>query len=172
MEVLIVVDMQNDFVSGALGTSEAKEIVDNVVSKIKKFNGTILFTQDTHQEDYLNSAEGKKLPVEHCIKNTWGWQIIDEIKEACKDISPIEKPTFASVDLGEKLVQINEETKIEKITLIGLCTDICVISNAMLVKAFLPEIPIEIDSNCCAGVSKESHLNALEAMKVCQISVI
>lgn len=171
MKVLVVVDMQNDFVSGSLGTNEAKLIVDDVVSKIKNFEGKVFYTQDTHHKDYLDTFEGKKLPVEHCIKGTWGWEIVDEIKELQKD-KAIEKPTFGSESLVKEIKELNEKEPIESITLVGLCTDICVISNALLIKAALPEVKIEVDSSCCAGVSVETHNNALEAMKVCHIEVI
>ena len=138
---LIVVDMQNDFVTGSLGSEDAKSIVDNVVSRVKygeDLGEIIIFTRDTHDDDYFNTQEGKKLPVSHCVKNTQGWQIIPELK----------------------------------VTLLGLCTDICVISNAMLIKNALPEITVKVDASCSAGVSKQSHNNALSAMKSCQIEVV
>lgn len=170
MNVLVVVDMQNDFIDGALGTKEAVAIVDNVVNKIKNFEGLVLATRDTHTEDYLNTQEGRNLPVEHCIKGTYGWNIREEI--ACLiEEEPIDKPTFGSVELGEKLLELSKSNEIESITLVGLCTDICVISNAMLIKAYLPEVPIKVDSSCCAGVTVESHNRALETMKVCQVEI-
>ncbi|NLC96476.1 MAG: cysteine hydrolase [Erysipelotrichaceae bacterium] len=171
MKVLVVVDMQNDFVSGALGTAEAKLIVDGVKEKIKNFDGKVYYTQDTHHDNYLETVEGSKLPVKHCIKDTWGWEIVDEIKALQKD-KAIEKPTFGSTDLAKELVELNKEEEIESITLVGLCTDICVISNALLIKANLPEVKIEVDASCCAGVSVNSHENALNAMKVCHIEVV
>ncbi len=169
--ILIVVDMQNDFIDGALGTKEALEIVPRVVEKVKAFPGKILFTRDTHEENYLNTQEGQKLPVPHCIKGTSGWKICPEL-EALRKENAVDKPTFGSVELGEKLRKMQEEEPIGCITLVGLCTDICVISNAMLVKAFLPEIRICVDASCCAGVTPESHETALRAMKMCHIDVI
>lgn len=171
MNVLVVVDMQNDFIDGALGTKEAVAIVPRVVEKIKSFDGVVLATRDTHGKDYLSTQEGKNLPVEHCIKGSEGWKIREEIEALLKE-EPIDKPTFGSTALGEKLVRINQNEKIDAITLIGLCTDICVISNAMIAKAFLPEVPVLVDASCCAGVSVESHTQALEAMKMCQIQII
>lgn len=168
--LLIVVDMQNDFIDGALGTAEAVSIVPKVKKKIEEFEGKVLFTRDTHYENYLETQEGKNLPVKHCIKDTEGWQIRSELDEL-RNTTPIDKETFGSSELGAMLKKLNEEDEISSITLIGLCTDICVISNAMIAKAFLPEVPIIVDSNCCAGVSIESHENALKAMEVCQIKV-
>lgn len=171
MKVLIVVDMQNDFIDGALGTKEAVGIVPNVIRKIRDFDGVVLATRDTHAENYMETQEGRNLPVKHCIKGTEGWEIQSDIAALIKE-EPIDKPTFGSRILGEKLAELNEKEAIESITLIGLCTDICVISNAMLVKAFLPEVPILVDAACCAGVTPQSHDQALEAMKVCQVQVI
>lgn len=170
MKVLVVVDMQNDFIDGALGTKEAVAIVPNVKKKIMEFDGEVFFTRDTHHENYMETQEGRNLPVKHCIEGTDGWEISDELKELVSN-APIDKPTFGSSELGESLAMLNETDAIESIELVGLCTDICVISNAMVIKAFLPEVPIIVDSSCCAGVSPESHLRALEAMKVCQIDV-
>lgn len=167
---LIVVDMQNDFIDGALGTAEAVAIVDRVADKIRGFDGEVIFTRDTHPETYLDTQEGKNLPVVHCISGSTGWQI----REGLGEIRPclvIDKPTFGSAELGAFLAQRNEEEPIGEITLIGLCTDICVISNALLIKAFLPEVPVRVDAACCAGVTPESHRNALEAMKMCQIRI-
>lgn len=171
MNVLVVVDMQNDFIDGALGTPEAVAIVPNVIEKIKNFDGLVLATRDTHFENYMETQEGHNLPVIHCVKGTFGWEIQDDIAALISE-APIDKPTFGSQILGEKLSDLAQTTAIDSITLIGLCTDICVISNAMLIKAFLPEVPIIVDSACCAGVTPASHLQALEAMKVCQISVL
>lgn len=170
MKLLIVVDMQNDFIDGALGTKEAVAIVGNVEDKIKNFDGTVIFTRDTHFDDYLETQEGRNLPVKHCIKGTEGWQIRAEL-DALRKTEAIDKLTFGSSELGEKLAALNEVEAIESITLIGLCTDICVISNAMIAKAFLPEVPIIVDAKCCAGVTPASHDNALSAMEVCQIKV-
>lgn len=171
MDVLVVVDMQNDFIDGALGTKEAVQIVPRVIEKIRNFDGLVLATRDTHGEDYLNTQEGKNLPVEHCIKGTSGWQIQSEIQKLIKE-EPVDKPSFGSVDLAEKLKALNEEEGIDSITLIGLCTDICVISNALVLKANMPEVPVKVDASCCAGVTVQSHNTALEAMKMCQIEII
>jgi len=171
MKYLVVVDMQNDFIDGALGTAEAVEIVPNVEKKISGFDGCVIYTRDTHQENYLDTQEGKNLPVKHCIEGTEGWQISSKLPVA-GDAYIIDKVTFGSDELGKYLKEQNEKEAIESITFIGLCTDICVISNAMLVKAFLPEVKLIVDSACCAGVSVATHNNALEAMKICQIEVI
>lgn len=169
--VLVVVDMQNDFIDGALGTAEAVAIVPNVKKKIEEFKGTIIFTRDTHEANYLETQEGKNLPVEHCIRGTKGWEIREEL-DALRTTEPIDKITFGSSELGNVLKSINDKDEIESITFVGLCTDICVISNVMIAKAFLPEVPIIVDANCCAGVSVESHDNALKAMEICQVKVI
>lgn len=169
-KTLIVVDMQNDFIDGALGTAEAVSIVDRVTEKIRSFDGEVIFTRDTHPEEYLDTQEGKNLPVVHCVAGSEGWQI----REGLTEIRPcqvIDKPTFGSAELGAVLAQRNDEEAIGEITLIGLCTDICVISNALLIKAFLPEVPVRVDAACCAGVTPQSHRNALEAMKMCQIRI-
>ena len=171
-KILIVVDMQNDFIDGALGTPEAVAILPNVKNKIETFDGKIIFTRDTHTDDYMNTAEGKNLPVPHCIKDTHGWQIADALLPYTKDAIIIDKPTFGSIALAEYLQKENQKHPIDEVTLIGLCTDICVISNAMLTKAALPEITVSVDASCCAGVSPESHDRALEAMKPCQIQVV
>ena len=152
-KVLVVVDMQNDFIDGALGTKEAVAIVPHVEEKIRTFD------------------EGKKLPVPHCIRDTEGWQIRSEL-DALRKTEAIDKETFGSTDLAGDLAAMNEDEKIESITFVGLCTDICVISNALLVKASLPEVPIIVDAKCCAGVTPESHENALKAMEVCQIEIV
>ena len=167
MKYLIVVDMQNDFIDGALGTPEAVAILPYVKERIECFDGKVLFTRDTHFEDYESTQEGKNLPVRHCIKDTDGWQI-HPLLEPLRKTPAIDKITFGSKDLIEILSHAEE---IESITFLGLCTDICVISNAMLVKAFYPEIPLYVDAKGCAGVTPESHKNALAAMKTCQINV-
>lgn len=172
MNILVVIDMQNDFIDGTLGTPEAVAIVPKVMVKMMNFDGLVLATRDTHGEDYLERQEGKKLPVVHCIKGTHGWEIKDEIQQLLIS-QPIDKPTFGSEALGKVLKDLNNDVEpIDSITLVGLCTDICVISNAMLLKAFLPEVPIMVDASCCAGVTPESHERALEAMKACQIEII
>lgn len=170
MKYLIVVDMQNDFIDGALGTKEAVAILPAVKEKIENFNGRVIFTRDTHEADYLSTQEGRNLPVEHCIKDSDGWQINAEL-EALRKENAIDKPSFGSVELAQRLKEYDEKEKIESIELIGLCTDICVISNAMIIKAYLPETPIAVDAACCAGVTPESHENALNAMAVCQIEI-
>lgn len=169
-KILVVVDMQNDFIDGALGTKEAVAIVPNAERKIRAHEGPVLFTRDTHGADYMDTQEGKKLPVPHCIKGTDGWQISPVLMPLCKG-EPIDKVTFGSAGLGTILKEANAKEPVAQITFIGLCTDICVISNALLAKAFLPEAEIVVDAACCAGVTPESHRNALEAMKVCQIRV-
>lgn len=141
MHVLVVVDMQKDFIDGSLGTEEAKEIVSRVTNRITSFDGWVLYTRDTHEENYLETQEGANLPVPHCVRGTDGWSLCPEVAALCREI-PVDKPTFGSVKLGEQLRAANEKETIESITLIGLCTDICVISNALLLKAFLPETPI------------------------------
>ncbi len=169
---LIVVDMQKDFVDGALGTPEAVKIVPNVVDKINSFDGDIIVTYDTHFDNYMETSEGKNLPVPHCIKNTDGWELNEDVQKALdgKKYTSVEKPTFGSVKLPEIIKQLagDEEFSVE---LIGLCTDICVVSNALLLKANFPEIEISVDSSCCAGVTVESHNAALQTMKMCQIDV-
>ncbi|MEW4414182.1 isochorismatase family cysteine hydrolase [Clostridium sp. AN503] len=168
-KALVVVDMQRDFIDGALGTKEAEAIVPGVVAKIKGFDGEIIFTQDTHFEDYLDTQEGKRLPVKHCIKGTPGWEIPEEILAAAagKKIEFFLKTTFGSAELGTYAVK----SDFDRMELVGLCTDICVISNAMLLKAFCPEMEIAVDGSCCAGVTPESHATALRAMEACQIQV-
>lgn len=168
MKYLIVVDMQVDFITGSLGSKLAEKIVPNVVEKVKNFEGKVIFTRDTHFADYLNTQEGNKLPVEHCIKDTSGWQICDELTPYVKEV--VDKNTFGSVKLPNLIKEYGEE--IEKIELCGLCTDICVISNAMILKANFPEVKIIVDSECCAGVSVESHKTALDAMKAVQIEIL
>ncbi len=168
--ILVVVDMQNDFIDGALGTKEAAAIVPGVQQKIRDFQGKVFFTRDTHGTDYMSTQEGQKLPVPHCIKGTNGWQIHPDLQPLCQG-TPVDKVTFGSSELAALLQAEDQKEPVDSITFIGLCTDICVISNALLVKAFLPEAKIIVDASCCAGVTPESHRNALEAMKVCQIQI-
>ena len=170
-DILIVVDMQNDFIDGALGTPEAQAIVPAVAEKIRNWSGPVYATQDTHQADYLTTQEGKNLPVPHCIEGTPGWELAPAVREAMTDCTCLTKPTFGSRSLAETLAIVHQDQPIEEIVLVGLCTDICVISNAMLLKAFLPEVPIRVDAACCAGVTPESHRNALNAMRQCQIAI-
>ena len=165
MKTLIVVDVQNDFVTGALGTPEAQMIIPNVKAKIKEYQNRgdeIIFTRDTHQSNYLETNEGKNLPVEHCIENTDGWKIVDGLD--IPNCSYINKPTFGWTHWNNRTF--------DEIELIGLCTDICVVSNALILKAMFPEIKITVDASCCAGVTPESHNAALTTMKMCQINVI
>ncbi len=169
-EILIVVDMQNDFIDGALGTAEAVAIVPKVVEKIRSFPGKVLFTRDTHGPDYLETQEGRNLPVPHCIRGTDGWQLHPDIQALCAT-EPVDKPTFGSAALGVLLQEMDAQSPIGRVVLIGLCTDICVISNAMVIKAFLPEAEIVVDAACCAGATPEGHRTALEAMRACQIRV-
>lgn len=183
MKALIVVDMQNDFVDGAFGTPEAHKVVTKVVNKMKEHQYTdtvVLFTKDTHDENYLNTSEGQKLPVEHCIKGTVGWSVVKPIREEFKNNGymtyssnsivrgRILKSTFGSPDL----IKVLQDIKADEIELCGVCTDICVISNALMVKAYFPETKIIVDSSCCAGSTPEKHAAALEVMKSCQIEVI
>ncbi len=168
--ILVVVDMQNDFIDGALGTKEALAIVPLVEKRLREHNGEIIFTRDTHSEEYLSTEEGRNLPVVHCVKGTFGWQICDALLPFVKD-NVIDKPSFGSPELAKMIAKIAEKEG-AAVSLVGLCTDICVISNAMLIKAFAPEIKITVEERLCAGVTPESHKNALSAMKMCQISVI
>ena len=168
-KILVVVDMQKDFINGSLGTKEAQAIVKSVKNKIEDFEGRIFFTRDTHTSDYMETQEGKRLPVEHCVRGTDGWQISSELPIG--DAEVIDKPTFGSRRLAERILELHTAEGVESVTLVGLCTDICVISNALLIKAFLPEVEIRVDSACCAGVTPESHQNALSAMRMCQITV-
>ena len=168
-ELLVVVDMQKDFIDGSLGTKEACAIVEPVCEKIRSFNGDVIYTRDTHGENYLDTLEGKNLPVKHCIKDTEGWQIQKDIYEAGsgKTLCVIDKPVFGSVELTE----IAFIGRYEKVTLIGLCTDICVVTNALLLKTKLKEIPVAVIENLCAGVTPQSHKVAVETMKMCQVII-
>ncbi|MER2080673.1 MAG: isochorismatase family cysteine hydrolase [Ruminococcus sp.] len=169
---LIVVDMQKDFVDGALGTREAVAAVPAAVKKIRDFDGKIFVTYDTHGEDYLRTAEGKKLPVPHCIRGTEGWQLDKSIAAALRDkeYAAVEKTTFGSMDLP-RLIEKAAEGEDFSVELIGLCTDICVVSNALLLKASFPEMSVSVDSECCAGVTPQLHEAALATMRSCQIEV-
>lgn len=168
MKILVVVDMQNDFIDGALGTPEAVAIVPYVKEVIESFDGKVFFTRDTHFANYMDTQEGKNLPVPHCIQGTPGWEIHPDL-EALRTTEAIDKLTFGSSALPQVLAK---EEKIDSITFVGLCTDICVISNVMLTKAFFPEVPLFVDAKACAGVTPQSHKNALEAMKVCQVTIV
>ena len=173
MKVLVVVDMQNDFVSGNLGTKEAVAIVPDVKKKIEEYynNGDVVFfTKDTHLDGYLDTQEGKKLPVEHCVIGTNGWEIVDELKSCAKHV--INKDRFGSNYLAECIHGGFASNDYDSVELVGVCTDICVVSNALLIKAWVPEMEITVDASCCAGVTPEKHRAALEVMKSCQINVI
>lgn len=169
MKYLIVVDMQNDFIDGTLGSKEAAAVVDKVKTLCESFDGEIVFTRDTHTVDYLTTQEGTRLPVKHCIKDTDGWQICSKLRGISEQARIIDKPTFGSVELCE---YIKSKENAQSITLAGVCTDICVISNAMLLKAYLPETQIAVKAECCAGVTPESHNIALSAMRGCQIDIL
>ena len=170
-KLLVVVDMQNDFIDGSLGTPEAVAIVENVKDKIRQYDQRDIFvTMDTHPVNYLETQEGRNLPVKHCIKGTPGWEIRSDIQELLPDAKVYEKPTFGSTGLAEDIAKIAADEDIQ-IELIGLCTDICVISNALLLKAMMPEVPISVDPACCAGVTPESHEAALTTMKMCQVGM-
>lgn len=168
-ELLVVVDMQKDFIDGSLGTKEAQAIVKPVCEKIRSFDGDVIYTRDTHGENYLDTLEGKNLPVKHCIKDTDGWQIQSDVYEAGrgKTLCVVDKPVFGSVELTE----IAFIGRYEKVTLIGLCTDICVVTNALLLKTKLKEVPVAVIENLCAGVTPQSHKAAVETMKMCQVII-
>ena len=167
MKYLIVIPMQNDFTTGSLASPHAAAIIPHVVEKVKSFDGRVIFTRDTHGEDYMQTQEGRNLPVIHCIKDTPGWQICDELLPFAETV--VDKPTFGSTALAHMLASSAES--MEEIELCGLCTDICVISNAMILKAAFPEVKMTVDASCCAGVTVESHNTALNAMKAVQIEV-
>ena len=169
---LVVVDIQKDFVDGALGTPEAVAMIPNAVKKINEFDGDIFVTYDTHFDNYMETSEGKKLPVPHCIKGTDGWKLNSDVAEALakKNYTEVEKLTFGSIELPERISEAAGEEEFS-VELIGLCTDICVVSNALILKANFPEMEISVDASCCAGVTPESHNAALTTMKMCQINV-
>ena len=170
-KILVVVDMQNDFIDGALGTPEAVAIVENVKARIREYDPADVFvTMDTHAPNYLETQEGRNLPVEHCIKGTKGWQIRSDIAALLPDWHIYEKPTFGSVALAKDIAEIaaNEDIEIE---VLGLCTDICVVSNALIIKAMFPNAQVQVDAACCAGVTPESHEAALRTMQMCQIDI-
>lgn len=171
--VLVVIDMQNDFVDGSLGSQDAVEIVPNVVKKIKEWDGPIFATQDSHSNDYLNTLEGKFLPIEHCLCGKPGHDINESVADALRDkwVEIIKKPSFGSSMLP---VAIKRRTMADpaSITIIGLCTDICVVSNALILRSYLPNAQMYVDSKCCAGTTKEKHEAALKVMESCQIIVL
>lgn len=169
MKYLIVVDMQNDFIDCSLANDMAKKIVTDVARFAEKFDGEVIFTKDTHTEDYLSTQEGRNLPVEHCIRGTWGWQLCPDIYSVSRNKTVVEKNTFGSLDLPNILADV---TKDDEIHICGICTDICVISNAMILKAFFPETKILVHASLCAGVTEQRHKTALEAMRAVQIGII
>lgn len=173
--ILIVIDMQNDFITGSLGTKEAREIVPKVEKKIEEYqnnNDAIIFTRDTHKDDYPETAEGRKLPVKHCVKNTDGWKI--GLKVNPYDYRIVNKSSFGYCNWEKIIFDYLTAKKYQDVTieLVGVCTDICVVSNALIIKALYPEINIVVDASCCAGSTPEKHKAALEVMKSCQIDVI
>ena len=173
LDILVVVDMQNDFINGSLGTPEAEDIVGKVADLISGYDrDNVYVTRDTHQEDYLQTQEGRKLPVEHCIEGSYGWQIHPDIAVMLGSAEIVDKPTFGSTDLANMITDRVTGGGPAVITLAGLCTDICVVSNALLLKAFLPETPIRVVRDCCAGVTPEAHEAALATMASCQIEII
>lgn len=174
MKILVVIDMQNDFTYGALKNDDAIGIIHTIEDKILSFDGEVIYTRDTHTEDYLETQEGRKLPVKHCIIGSEGWEIVKPLEELRqkKNAKTIDKPTFGSLELADYVLNLYNEGNVEEIEFIGVCTDICVISNAMLVKNTIPELTVKVDASCCAGVSKESHETALKAMAACQIEIV
>lgn len=181
-DILAVIDMQTDFVDGALGTPEAEAIVDAVCQRIDDCdeNTTIVVTKDTHGDDYMETQEGRNLPVPHCLNGTAGWMLTPKVSEALaryenrtgRKVIVYDKPTFGSTDLAEDLARRNREQGIKHIEFVGLCTDICVVSNALLAKAFLPETEVSVRADCCAGVTPAAHEAALTTMASCQVNII
>lgn len=172
-DYLIVVDMQKDFIDGSLGTAEARAIVPSVIAYVNSFKGTVIFTQDTHERNYLQTQEGKNLPVVHCVRGTSGWNlepVLDAFanRHGCRIFT---KGTFGSLELASYLRNKYVDGRVASVTLLGLCTDICVVSNAMLVKSFLPEVPVSVVASCSAGVTPERHKEALDVMSSCQITI-
>lgn len=175
MNVLIVVDMQKDFLGGPLTASGAVENIVRVRNRIikgKEQGERVIFLRDTHHENYMTTQEGRRLPILHAVEGTDGWQLVDELVSLAEGEIIINKSTFGSVAMGEKLRDLNEEEPVETITVIGIYTDMCVMNNALLAKAFLTEARIVLDASCCVGLSEEAHKNAINAMKICQIDVI
>lgn len=171
---LIVIDMQNDFITGSLGTKEAQTILPSVISTVRAFDGEVIFTKDTHTKDYLNTQEGRLLPVPHTILGTEGWELPPSLEELRSQLNALvfEKNTFGCVELSQYLKEKFDHGLIESIELCGVCTDICVVSNALLIKAFIPECPVSVHAKLCAGVSPAKHQAALETLASCQIQSI
>ncbi len=172
--ILIVVDMQHDFTYGALCNEDAIAVIPKVAAKIAEYDGEVIFTYDTHGENYMETQEGKKLPVPHCIEGSAGWELVPEVDtlRKQKNAKSYKKETFGCLQLAQDIGKLHAEQAIDEIEFVGICTDICVISNAMLVKAAVPDVTIKVDAACCAGVTKESHETALKAMAGCQIEII
>ena len=170
---LIVIDVQNDFVTESLGTKEAQAMLPRLLEKVKAFDGEILMTRDTHEADYMETQEGRMLPVPHCIRGTEGWALVPELEaiRVEKNLKVYDKPCFGSLELVADMKAAYERGELASLELVGICTDICVVSNALLIKAFLPETPVFVDSACAAGVTREKHEAALETMRSCQIVV-
>ena len=174
-KVLVIIDMQNDFITGSLANAEAEKIVPNIVALTKEWEGRIIFTRDTHRAEYLNTQEGKYLPVEHCIEGTDGWQLQNDIHLAALNndsakVSYVNKPAFgAGALLYNEIMRVGEPSEV---TFVGTCTDICVVSNALILKSLLTETPIKVIENCCAGLTKEKHEAAIDVMSSCQIEII
>lgn len=168
MDVLLVIDLQNDFVDGALGNKGNDKIVKPIENLVENFDGEVIFTRDTHDENYLESLEGSHLPVKHCIKNSKGWQI----KIDTKNHKIINKPSFGSYELVEYLKKLNEKEKIENIYMVGICTDICVLSNAILIKNALLNTEVTVIEDLCKATNEKNHKIALEAMKSCQVNIV
>ena len=172
-KMLLVIDVQNDFVDGSLGTEEAQAMLPRLLEKVQENKGEIIYTKDTHPDNYLETQEGKNLPVSHCIRGTAGWELVPELQKLQEERGSkvYEKPTFGSTALVHDLRRRYEEGEIDTIEIVGLCTDICVISNALILKAAMPELPIFVDPSCCAGVTPKKHAAALEVMQSCQIKL-
>jgi nicotinamidase-related amidase len=169
---LIVVDMQNDFVTGSLATEEAKAVAVRVAEKIRSFGGTVAFTMDTHPKGYLQMREGRALPVEHCVKGSEGWELCPEVRTLAEGKKIFEKPTFGSAEMGAWLAEENRAQAVESVEFAGLCTDVCILSNAAIARAFVPEAEILVDSSACAGTTPERHETALEALRAFQVGVL
>lgn len=168
MDVLLVIDLQNDFVDGALGNKGNDKIVKPIENLVENFDGEVIFTRDTHDENYLESLEGSHLPVKHCIKNSKGWQI----KIDTKNYKVIDKPSFGSYELVEYLKKLNEKEKIKNIYMVGICTDICVLSNAILIKNALLNTEVTVIEDLCKATNEKNHKIAIEAMKSCQVNIV
>lgn len=170
-DILIIVDVQNDFVTGALGTAEAQQMLPRLLKKAGQFDGEIFLTQDTHSEDYLNTQEGRLLPIPHCIAGTKGWELVPELEALREErnLKAYQKPCFGSEALASDLKELYGKGLLASVELVGICTDICVVSNALMIKSAMPELPVYVDPSCCAGVTPEKHLAALAVMESCQI---